>query len=200
LGLLRHRSERARATLDRLLDLGAGRIADMDATGIDKAVLALTSPGVQAYTDAEEARLTPRRPTICWPRLRAPHPLHRHDRDRAAGPAMERGGNPARGAVGFKGVLVNSHTHGEYLDEPKFDPIFRALADVGQPLYIHPTTPPDSMIGPMLEAGLDGAVFGFGVETGLHLLRLIRASSTAIPISRSSWAMRARPCPTGSTG
>jgi hypothetical protein len=60
---------RARATLDRLLDLGAGRIADMDATGIDKAVLALTSPGVQAYTDAEEARLTPRRPTICWPRL-----------------------------------------------------------------------------------------------------------------------------------
>jgi 2,3-dihydroxybenzoate decarboxylase len=78
-----------------------------------------------------------------------------------------------RGAQGFKGVLVNSHTHGEYLDEPKFDPIFRALADVGQPLYIHPTTPPDSMIGPMLEAGLDGAVFGFGVETGLHLLRLI---------------------------
>ena len=29
------------------------------------------------------------------------------------------------------------------------------------------------MIGPMLEAGLDGAIFGFGVETGLHLLRLI---------------------------
>jgi len=25
----------------------------------------------------------------------------------------------------------------------------------------------------MLEAGLDGAIFGFGVETGLHLLRLI---------------------------
>jgi 2,3-dihydroxybenzoate decarboxylase len=29
------------------------------------------------------------------------------------------------------------------------------------------------MIGPMLEAGLDGAVFGFAVETGLHLLRMI---------------------------
>jgi len=25
----------------------------------------------------------------------------------------------------------------------------------------------------MLEAGLDGAIFGFGVETGMHLLRLI---------------------------
>jgi 2,3-dihydroxybenzoate decarboxylase len=105
-----------------------------------------------------------------------------------------------RGAeLGFRGVLVNSHTHGEYLDHPKFDPIFRALADTGHPLYIHPTTPPDSMIGPMLEAGLDGAVFGFGVETGLHLLRLITsASSIAIPISRSSSAMRARRCPTGS--
>ena len=42
-----------------------------------------------------------------------------------------------------------------------------------QPLYIHPQTPPDAMIGPMLEAGLDGAIFGFGVETGMHLLRLI---------------------------
>ena len=29
------------------------------------------------------------------------------------------------------------------------------------------------MIGPMLEAGLDGAIFGFGVETGFHALRVI---------------------------
>ena len=80
-----------------------------------------------------------------------------------------------RGArqLGFKGVQINSHTQGEYLDDPKFDPIFRALADTGQPLYIHPQSPPDAMIGPMLEAGLDGAIFGFGVEIGLHLLRLI---------------------------
>jgi 2,3-dihydroxybenzoate decarboxylase len=80
-----------------------------------------------------------------------------------------------RGAreLGFKGVQINSHTQGEYLDDPRFDPIFRALADTGQPLYIHPSTPPDSMIDPLLESGLDGAIFGFGVETGMHLLRLI---------------------------
>jgi len=70
-------------------------------------------------------------------------------------------------------VMVNSHTQGHYLDEPVFDPIFRALAEVGQPLYIHPQTPPDSMIDPLLEAGLDGAIYGFGVETGMHLLRLM---------------------------
>ncbi len=79
-----------------------------------------------------------------------------------------------RGAtLGLKGVMVNSQTQGEYLDDPKFDPIFRALAETGQPLYLHPATPPDAMIGPMLDGGLDGAIFGFAVETGMHLLRLI---------------------------
>ncbi|RQW43626.1 amidohydrolase family protein [Novosphingobium sp. LASN5T] len=166
---------RARQTLDRLLDLGAGRIADMDASGIDVAVLSLTSPGVQAYVDVEDARRVSASSNALLAEAVAAHP------DRYVGMTAIAPQDPEwsaaeirRGAeLGFRGVLVNSHTHGEYLDHPKFDPIFRALADTGHPLYIHPTTPPDSMIGPMLEAGLDGAVFGFGVETGLHLLRLI---------------------------
>ena len=29
------------------------------------------------------------------------------------------------------------------------------------------------MIGPFLERGLDGAIFGFAVDTGLHILRII---------------------------
>ena len=166
---------RARQTLDRLLDLGAGRIADMDASGIDVAVLSLTSPGVQAYVDVEDARRVSASSNAILAEAVAAQP------DRYVGMTAIAPQDPEwsaaeirRGAeLGFRGVLVNSHTHGEYLDHPKFDPIFRALADTGHPLYIHPTTPPDSMIGPMLEAGLDGAVFGFGVETGLHLLRLI---------------------------
>ena len=32
---------------------------------------------------------------------------------------------------------------------------------------------PDGMIGTMVEAGLDGAVFGFGVETAFHGLRML---------------------------
>src|SRR3954453_545388 len=46
-------SERATLILERLLDLGERRIADMDATGIDKAVLALTAPGMQVF-EADE--------------------------------------------------------------------------------------------------------------------------------------------------
>ena len=33
------------------------------------------------------------------------------------------------------------------------------------------------MIGPLLEAGLDGAIFGFGVETGMHALRLMTSGT-----------------------
>jgi len=65
--------------------------------------------------------------------------------------------------------MVNSHTQGRYLDEPFFDPILRAIADSGQPLYIHPQSSPDAMIDPLLEAELDGAIYSFGVETGMHL-------------------------------
>src|SRR4029079_12854972 len=77
--------------------------------------------------------------------------------------------------LGFKGVVVNSHTQGEYLDEPKFWPIFEACEALDVPLYIHPHTPTAAMIAPFLPRGLDGAIYGFAVETGLHLLRIIVA-------------------------
>jgi len=169
-------SERAMLIIERLLDLGERRIADMDATGIDVAILSLTSPGVQPLLDANEAKAMVTRANDYLAERCAAYPT------RFVGMTSIAPQDPAwsaaeirRGAneLGFKGVMVNSHTHGHYLDEPQFDPIFRALADTGQPLYIHPQTLPDAMIGGMIEAGLDGAIFGFGVETGMHLLRLI---------------------------
>ena len=169
-------SERATQIVDRLLNLGEQRIRHMDATGIDKAVLALTAPGAQPLSDLGEARGLAQRANDYLAEHVAARP------DRYIGMTTVAPQDPewsareiVRGAkeLGFKGVQINSHTQGEYLDDPKFDPIFRALSQTGQPLYIHPSPPPDAMIGPMLEAGLEGAIFGFGVETGLHLLRLI---------------------------
>ena len=78
-------------------------------------------------------------------------------------------------ASGMKGAVVNSHTQGEYLDEPKYWEIFEAAEALDVPLYLHPNTPPPAMIGPFLPRGLDGAIYGFAVETGLHLLRIIVA-------------------------
>jgi len=43
--------------LERLLDIGDGRIRDMDAAGIDMQILSLTAPGVQVF-DAATARRT----------------------------------------------------------------------------------------------------------------------------------------------
>jgi 5-carboxyvanillate decarboxylase len=169
-------SERATRIVERLLDLGEQRLRHMDETGIDRAVLALTAPGAQPLRDLAEARALARRANDYLAEHVAAHP------DRYIGMTTVAPQDPewsareiVRGAreLGFKGVQINSHTQGQYLDDAKFDPIFRALADTGQPLYIHPSAPPDSMIGPMVDAGLDGAIFGFGVEVGLHLLRLI---------------------------
>jgi 2,3-dihydroxybenzoate decarboxylase len=89
----------------------------------------------------------------------------------AAAKELERGVR----SLGLKGAIVNSHTRGEYLDDEKFWPIFEAAQALDVPIYIHPTTPSAAMIQPFLERGLDGAIFGFGVETGLHVLRIILA-------------------------
>jgi 2,3-dihydroxybenzoate decarboxylase len=169
-------SERAMLIIERLLDLGERRIADMDATGIDIAILSLTSPGVQPLLDTDEAKAMVARANDYLAERCAAYPTRFVGMTSIAPQDPEwSAAEIRRGAteLGFKGVMVNSHTHGHYLDEPQFDPIFRALADTGQPLYIHPQTLPDAMIGGMIEAGLDGAIFGFGVETGMHLLRLI---------------------------
>ena len=169
-------SERTTFIRERLLDLDELRIAAMDEAGIDKAVLALTSPGVQSIFDVEEAKTIARNAND---RLKAA--CERHP-DRFHGMIAIAPQDPAWSAeelrrgkeeLGFHGVQVNSHTHGAYLDEEQFDPILRACAELDLPLYVHPQGPPDGMIGGMVEAGLDGAVYGFGVETSYHAMRLL---------------------------
>ena len=41
------------------------------------------------------------------------------------------------------------------------------------PVYLHPGTPSPAMIDPFLPRGPEGAIYGFAVETGLHVLRMI---------------------------
>jgi 2,3-dihydroxybenzoate decarboxylase len=147
----------------------------MDATGIAMQILSLTSPGVQIF-DSETAVAIARSANDELAAAIAAHPT------RYAGLAAIAPQNPAEAAkeldrsvrtLGLKGAIVNSHTHGEYLDDPKFWDIFAAAEALDVPIYIHPNTPPNAMIRPFMERGLDGAVFGFAVETGLHALRIV---------------------------
>ena len=168
-------AERPRFVLESLQDLGDRRLAAMDAGGIDRAILSLTSPGAHPLPkDVARAQAT-----LANDRLAQACQAHpdRYSGLTAIAPQdpvysaaeIERGKNE----LGFNGVILNSHVQGEYLDDPRFWPIFEAAQALDTPIYLHPNTAPKNMVGPMLEAGLDGAIWGFAVETGTHLLRLI---------------------------
>ena len=165
---------RATALVRRIQDLEDERLRDMDATGIAKQLVFLTAPGVQVF-DAPTGVALARDANDELMRAVRKHP------DRYAALAALAPQDPAAAvkemqravAMGMKGAVVNSHIQGEYLDEPKYWPIFEAAQALDVPIYIHPQTPPASMIAPFLPRGLDGAIYGFAVETGLHLLRII---------------------------
>ena len=172
---LMHEGPRAADARRRLLDLDDERLNDMDQCGIARQIISLTSPGVQVL-DADTAKSV-----AISANDQLAEAVKRHP-DRYTGLAAMAPQDPAAAAkeiergveqLGFRGVILNSHTHGEYFDDPKFWEIFEAAEALDVPVYLHPNTPPRDMIGPMLDKGLDGAVFGFGVETGLHLLRII---------------------------
>lgn len=172
---LNNPSERTRAVSERLQDLGQRRIDEMDATGIDVQILSLTSPGVQIF-DAPTAVALARAANDELAAAIAAYPT------RYAGLAAIAPQDPLKAAqelergvqsLKLKGAIVNSHTQGEYLDNEKFWDIFAAAEALDVPIYLHPNTPSNGLIQPFVERGLDGAMFGFAVETGLHALRLV---------------------------
>jgi 2,3-dihydroxybenzoate decarboxylase len=171
------KSERARFIYDRLQDLGAQRLADMDAAGIDHAVLALTSPGTQVFDAATGTAIAIEANDILFDACKA-HPT-RFSGMTAIAPQDVAGSvrELERGArkLGFGAAVINGHTLGEYHDHEKYWPIYEAAEALDVPIYLHPNAPPRQMIQPFVEAGLDGAVYGFGVDTGLHMLRIICA-------------------------
>jgi 2,3-dihydroxybenzoate decarboxylase len=165
--------------LERLLDVDKRRIADMDSAGIDKQLLLLTAPGVQVFeadlanklaadSNDQAAEAVKRHPD----RLAASAAFAPQD-PKAAAKEIER----ATTALGLTGAVVNSHTKGEYLDDPKHWEIFEALEALDAPLYIHPRTPDPGMIDPMLDVGFERGMFGFGVDVAFHTLRIITSGA-----------------------
>ncbi len=170
-------SARAQHIMRCLTDLDALRLQHMDEAGIDMQVLALTSPGVQAMDRATAVSFSRTANDFLADAIRR-HPtrfagmIAVAPQDPAAAAAeIERGVN----RLGLRSVVINSHTQGEYLSDAKFWDIFAAAEALGVPIYLHPNALPPKMLEPFQECGLDGAIYGFGVETGLHALRIITA-------------------------
>jgi 5-carboxyvanillate decarboxylase len=159
----------------QLLDLEDERLRIMDEHGVSVHVLSLTAPGVQTLPDRQATDLA----ALVNDRLA--ETIARHP-GRFAGLAAIAPQVPAAaaaeieravGTLGLNGVVINSHTCDEYLDDEKYWPIFEAAQALGAPIYIHPRSPSARMAEPYRKFGLETAIYGFQAETGLHALRLI---------------------------
>jgi len=168
----------------RLMDLGDGRIAEMDAHGIDVQVLSMVQPGLE-HSEAKSAV-----PVAQAFNDRIAEAISAHP-DRFAGFAALPTPDPGAAAeelaravreLGFKGALVNGRTLERFLDDQFFWPIFESAEGLGVPIYLHPMPLPKAVydayysgFGDAVGFMLAAPAWGWHIETGLHALRLILA-------------------------
>lgn len=164
-------------------DLNAGRIANMDAAGIDMQVVSLTAPGVEQL-EPEAAVALAREANDALAEAMRRHPTRLAGFAALPTPVPDQAANELERTVrdcGFKGALINGHARGRYLDDPAFWPILERAEALGVPLYVHPTAPPQPVIqasytgnfAPEVTTMLATSGWGWHIETAIHVLRLI---------------------------
>ncbi|GAA3707682.1 amidohydrolase family protein [Oceanisphaera sediminis] len=159
-----------------LADFDEIRLAEMDKAGIDIVILSQTGPGVQGETNKARAIERARENNDFLAAQIARHPtrftgfasLPMQD-PKAATAELER----AVVQLGFKGALVNGHTHGTYYDDPAYDILWERMQALDVPFYLHPIDPCTPLAACEGHPELAGATWGWGVETGTHALRLL---------------------------
>lgn len=177
--------------LGRLLaDVGAARLADMDAAGIDVQVLSHVQPAAQAIGGAAGVAAARRANDYLASVVASAG-------GRLAGFATLPTASPAEAAeelarcvqsLGFVGGLINSTigVNGAFLDDPSFDVLLSRFEALDVPLYLHPTQPPaavrsvlyDGLAAPVAGA-LATSAWGWHAEAGLHTLRLAASGAFA---------------------
>ena len=151
------------------------RLGEMDRYGIDMHLLGITSPGVQAF-DADVGTGLAATANDALAAAIKRHPTRFAGLGAIAPQAPDRAAREIERCMGdlkLNGIIINSHTQGEYLDDPKFWPIFEAAVACDAPIYLHPAFPAESMIEPYTRYGMMGALWGFGADTSLHVVRMI---------------------------
>lgn len=158
-----------------LLDLEGERMKIMDRDGVDMHLLSLTSTGVQMMDAARAADVA------ISSNDRLAEVIQKHP-TRFAGlatvppqdvPAAIKETERAIGKLRLNGIMINSHTNGEYLSDKKYWPLLEAIAGLNVPLYIHPRAPIPAMAEAYRPQHLEHAIWGYQAETGLHALRMI---------------------------
>ena len=166
----------------KLNDLGAKRLADMDAAGIDMQVLSVAGDGLEKL-DRNNGIAVARDINDMLANGVKSHPdrfaafavlpLQAPD---AAAAELERCVTKLK----FKGALISGTINGRFLDNPVFQPVFAAAEQLDVPIYLHPAPPPPAVYQayfgdlpvPVGES-LSTSAWGWHVETGMHCLRLV---------------------------
>jgi predicted TIM-barrel fold metal-dependent hydrolase len=166
----------------RLLDIGAGRIAVMDAAGIDMQILSIAPPGTEGLPAAEAIVLSREANDLAAEAVRV-HPtrfralatLPMPDPE-AAAIELER----CATVLGHVGVMTYGRSRGRWLDDPAYEELLAAAARLRQPVYIHPQIPTRAVrdaqyrgFDPMTDLALATFAWGWHIDAGTVALRLI---------------------------
>ena len=151
------------------------RLAVMDKSGTDMAVLSINSPGVQMCSK-ERAPVLAKELNDGLADIIKRYPgrfaglglVSPQDPDAAAQEVKR-----ITGQLGLGGIMIYSHTEGHYLDEAQFDPILAAAEEADATIYLHPRVPSPEMLQPYSKYGMMAALWGFAAEAGTHAMRLI---------------------------
>ena len=169
--------------IEQLIDVGKGRIEEMDRAGINMQVLSLFSPGVEQMDaamavdiaqDANDyiAKAIQQHPTRFAGFATLPTVVPETAADELKRMVKEHG---------FKGAIINGHTNGRYMDDEFFWPIFERAEILKVPIYLHPTMPLQSVIEALYTGNFSQEVstllarnaWGWHIETAIHILRII---------------------------
>lgn len=169
----------------RLYDLADGRVAAMDAMGVDVQVLSLTTPGVEVLAGGQDALATARQ---CNDLIAA---TVRARPDRFQGFATLPMGDPPQAAdeleravreLGLNGAMLHGAVSDKNLDHPDFQPVFARAAALRAPLYFHPNSPRPPVrrtyyegFNEKLSTAFATAGIGWHYEDGMQALRLVLA-------------------------
>jgi len=167
--------------VERLDDLGALRLKEMDEAGIDIQVLSHANPSLQKL-DAATAVPMARRVND---RLHAAVQAHP---DRFAGFAALPTADPKAAAdelertvskLGFKGAMIHGQTGDVFHDDKRFWPIYERAEALDVPIYIHPGIPHPAVVEVYYKEYIEKypsllrAAWGFTVETATQALRMV---------------------------
>jgi uncharacterized protein len=166
----------------RLDDLGEGRIALMDESGVDVQVLSVTTPALHNL-EAEESVTLARSTNDLIAATIAKHPT------RFQGFATLPTAAPKQAALelersvehlGLAGAMLCGRTRDKNLDHPDFFPIFETAARLRVPLFIHPQIPQRAVrdvyysgFGDFIDTAFATFALGWHYEAGIQFVRLI---------------------------